>query len=69
MKIENNKIISYEEVKNIKLEKNDVKIEQLNSGINVIKCRGCGASIDVTQNKCEYCGVKTNYLQEWYLIK
>ena len=34
-----------------------------NSGINVIKCRGCGASIDVTQNECEYCGVKTNYLQ------
>lgn len=69
VKIENNKIMSYEEIKNIKLEKNDVKIEQLNSGINVIKCRGCGASIDVTQNECEYCGVKTNYLQEWYLIK
>ena len=41
---------------------------KLDKGVNIIQCHGCGASIDVTKGECEYCGVKNNYLQEWYLV-
>ena len=41
---------------------------KLDNGVNIIQCHGCGASIDVTKGQCEYCGVKNNYLQEWYLV-
>lgn len=42
--------------------------KELCSGVNVIKCYNCGASIDATKGECEYCGSKNNYLQEWYLV-
>ena len=30
-------------------------------------CHNCGASIDVTKSKCEYCDSEIKYLQEWIL--
>lgn len=42
---------------------------EFNKGINIIKCHNCNAPIDVTTGKCEYCGSKHNYLQEWYLVE
>lgn len=41
----------------------------LNLGIkeNIIRCANCGASIDVTKGKCEYCHSEIKYLQEWIL--
>lgn len=35
--------------------------------INMINCHNCGASIDVTSEKCSYCDTHNNYNQEWYL--
>ena len=47
-----------------------VKIDKvLDKGVNIIKCHNCGASIDATKGKCEYCGTNNNYLQEWYLVE
>ncbi len=40
----------------------------LDSGVNIIECHNCGASVDATKGECEYCGSKNNYLQEWYLV-
>jgi RNA polymerase subunit RPABC4/transcription elongation factor Spt4 len=66
--IENNKIKSREVKKEFRLRRN-IKIgEEIKPGINIRACHGCGASIDVTKDTCEYCGSKNNYLQEWYLI-
>lgn len=47
--------------------RSNIESDKLNNGINIIKCPGCGASIDVTKENCEYCKTKINYLQEWYL--
>lgn len=41
----------------------------LDKGVNIIKCHNCGASLDATKGKCEYCGTENNYLQEWYLVE
>lgn len=37
--------------------------------IHMINCHNCGASIDVTSDKCNYCDTPNNYNQEWYLSK
>ena len=39
----------------------------LNEGKNIIKCPECGASIDATKGKCDYCGHEIKYLQGWIL--
>ncbi len=41
----------------------------LKGGINVITCPGCGASIDVTEGKCTYCGRAFPGFQEWFLVE
>ena len=41
---------------------------ELKEGSNIIKCHNCGASIDVTKGKCEYCDSEIKYYQEWILI-
>lgn len=63
----NNKIVSKNEKKVFVLEKNSKPIKDLNNGINIIECRNCGASIDVTKGECNYCKTEYNFFQEWYL--
>ena len=41
--------------------------KELKGGVNLIKCHNCGASINVLDNECSYCGSRHNYYQEWYL--
>lgn len=41
---------------------------ELKEGSNIIKCHNCGASIDVTKGKCEYCDSEIKYYQEWIMI-
>lgn len=66
--INNNKIKS-KIVKDIyTLKRNDNGVLELKDGVNIIKCPNCGASIDVTIGKCEYCNTEVNYLQEWILV-
>lgn len=43
------------------------EIVEKEKGIYLVKCYGCGASIDIMKNECEYCGSKINYLQSWYI--
>ena len=43
------------------------KSSELQGGMNLMECPGCGSSIKVADEKCEYCGTKINYYQEWYL--
>ena len=40
---------------------------KLGNGTNVMMCHNCGASIDVTKSKCDYCDSEIKYLQEWIL--
>lgn len=62
-----NKIISkiIKDTYVMKKHENDIAI--LNGGTNIIKCHNCGASIDVTKGKCEYCQAEIKYFQEWIL--
>ena len=50
------------------LKRHEDGVLELKSGANLIKCHGCGASIDATKGFCEYCNSKVNYLQEWVLV-
>lgn len=52
----------------VSLKKINNQPYNLNEGKNIISCPKCGASIDVSKNKCKYCGYLYNYVQEWYLI-
>ncbi len=63
----NQKLVTETSKKTVILEKNNQDTPTLNNGINIIACRNCGSSIDVTKGVCEYCQTKYNYLQEWYL--
>lgn len=65
--INNNKIKSKYIKEKYLLRKNENRVLQLNEGTNLIKCHNCGASIDATTEKCDYCGTQINYLQEWIL--
>lgn len=62
------KIVAKNEKKSFILQRNVNQVVNLNNGINLIKCRNCGASIDITNGECEYCKTKYKYYQEWYLI-
>ena len=42
---------------------------ELKEGANIIKCHNCGASIDASKGKCEYCGSKIKYYQAWILVE
>ncbi len=67
--INNGKIKAVNKKMDIDLIHNNNEIKKLDDGVNVIMCHNCGASVDITKNKCEYCGDSNNYLQEWYMIK
>ena len=45
------------------------KVNELNAGVNIIKCYNCGSSINAEVGECDYCGTHINYLQKWYLEK
>lgn len=47
--------------------RSEIESDKLNTGVNLVKCRNCGSSVDVTKGACDYCKTKVNYLQEWYL--
>ena len=66
---ENNKLFSkyIDDIFNLKKVTDDTI--ELKEGTNIIKCHGCGASIDATKGKCEYCGTEIKYYQSWYLEK
>lgn len=65
---ENNKIYSKIVKDKFTLVKHDKGVVDLKGGVNLIKCPGCGSSIDVTKGKCEYCGTEIKYLQEWIMV-
>lgn len=68
IRVNNENIISKIEDKEFTLRQNKVEQDKLKPGVNIIKCHNCGASLDVTKDKCEYCGTKINYLQSWYIV-
>lgn len=49
----------------LKYIKDDIII--LKDGANLIRCHNCGASIDVNNNSCKYCGSKLKYFQKWII--
>lgn len=51
------------------LKRHDNGVLELKDDVNIIKCHNCGASIDATLGKCEYCNTEVNYLQEWMLTE
>lgn len=51
------------------MKRTQTDILPLSSGANIITCHNCGASIDVTKRKCEYCHTEIKYFQEWTLVK
>lgn len=51
------------------LKRHDNGVLELQDGINIIKCHNCGASLDATKDRCDYCKTGINYLQEWILVK
>ena len=68
VRIINNKIKTSISKDTYILKRHENAILELKDGVNMIKCHNCGASIDATKNKCEYCNTEINYLQEWILI-
>ena len=65
---DNNKIKS-EIIKEIyTLKRHEKGTLELKDGENIIKCHNCGADVDATSGKCEYCNTEVNYLQEWILV-
>ncbi|MBQ9072062.1 MAG: hypothetical protein IJY25_02780 [Bacilli bacterium] len=65
---DNNKIKS-KIIKDIyTLKRHENSTLELKDGVNIIKCHNCGASIDATKSRCEYCNTEVNYLQQWILI-
>lgn len=69
VKYENNKITSSYKIDTVTMKKTNYETLKLNEGVNIIKCHNCGASIDATAGKCNYCNTEIPYLQEWILIK
>ena len=65
---DNNKIKSKIIKDTYTLKRHDNGVIELKAGANIIKCHNCGASIDATLGKCEYCNTEINYLQEWILV-
>lgn len=67
--LENGKISSKYLTETYTMKKNESGTLELKNGINYIKCHNCGASIDATKGKCEFCNSEIKYLQEWILEK
>ena len=69
VRLENNKIKSKIKKDIYILKRHENGVLELKDGVNIIMCSNCGADVDVTSNKCEYCNTEINYLQEWILVK
>ena len=50
------------------LKRHDQGTLDLKGGTNILQCHNCGASIDVKDKKCNYCGSEIKYLQEWIMM-
>lgn len=50
---------------NLVLVQNEILEKE--KGIYMVRCHGCGASLDIMKKECEYCGCKIHYLQSWYI--
>ena len=50
------------------LKRHDQGTLDLKSGTNLLQCHNCGASIDVKDKQCNYCGSEIKYLQEWIMV-
>jgi len=70
VKYEKNRLFVQTKTKHLVFRRSTKPIKYTKDGeINVINCHNCGASIDVTSDKCKYCDTENNYNQEWYLYK
>ena len=65
--INNKEISSTNKTLNLVLVRNEILKDPEHPGVTVIKCHGCGASVDIMKEKCNYCGAKVHYLQSWYI--
>lgn len=61
-------IITRNESKEYRLQQRKAPVFVCKDGINLLTCSNCGASIDVTDGFCKYCGTKIGSLLEWELI-
>jgi hypothetical protein len=50
------------------LERKPGPVRILQPGMNLIKCRNCGASVDATAPFCSYCGTPMPRYQEWSMV-
>lgn len=64
---ENKKLKSKIITQRYTMKQNKNTLLNLGTKENIIRCANCGASIDVTKGKCEYCHSEIKYLQEWIL--
>ncbi len=64
---ENKKLKSKIITQTYTIKQNKNTLLNLGTKENIIRCANCGASIDVTKGKCEYCHSEIKYLQEWIL--
>ena len=64
---ENKKLKSKIITQTYTMKQNKNTLLNLGNKENIIRCANCGASIDVTKGKCEYCHSEIKYLQEWIL--
>ena len=51
------------------MKPNAVSGDPLRPGANVIRCRNCGCSIDITRPACPQCGTPIRYRQRLYLTE
>lgn len=64
---ENKKLKSKIITQTYTMKQNKNTLLNLGTKENIIRCANCGASIDATKGKCEYCHSEIKYLQEWIL--
>ena len=64
---ENKKLKSKIITQTYTMQQNKNTLLNLGTKEKIIRCANCGASIDVTKGKCEYCHSEIKYLQEWIL--
>lgn len=69
LKLINSKIKKKEETIKLLMKETSNKISKKIDNINIIKCNNCGASLDLTQKNCSYCGTQIPYYQSWELVK
>lgn len=51
------------------LKKNNSNIIETKDGINLIKCPGCGASVDALSGTCSFCKNELGSIQEWLIVQ